>query len=57
MPATNGPARCSGSTLVVAAGLALSGIAPYSRVTWYLEIFPIAIVFAADVRDGDGAIR
>ncbi len=33
------------STLVVAVGLAWSGIAPFDRLTWYLEIFPIAIVF------------
>jgi putative membrane protein len=33
------------TTLVVAAALAWSGIAPFDRLTWYLEIFPIAIVF------------
>ncbi|MDH4259866.1 MAG: DUF2238 domain-containing protein [Gammaproteobacteria bacterium] len=33
------------ATLVVAAGLVWSGIAPFDRLTWYLEIFPIAIVF------------
>lgn len=31
------------STLVVAIALAWSGIAPFDRLTWYLEIFPIAI--------------
>ena len=33
------------TTLVVAAALAWSGRAPFDRLTWYLEIFPIAIVF------------
>ena len=30
-------------TLMVAIALAWSGIAPFDRLTWYLEIFPIAI--------------
>jgi len=30
-------------TLMVAVALAWSGIAPYDRLTWYLEVFPIAI--------------
>ena len=30
-------------TLMVAAAIAWSGVAPYDRLTWYLEIFPIAI--------------
>lgn len=33
------------STLVIAGALAWSGIAPFNRLTWYLEIFPIAIAF------------
>ena len=33
------------STLVVAAALAWSRIAPFDTLTWYLEIFPIAIAF------------
>ncbi len=30
-------------TLMVAIAIAWSGIAPYDRLTWYLELFPIAI--------------
>ncbi|MEX1994660.1 MAG: DUF2238 domain-containing protein [Steroidobacteraceae bacterium] len=30
-------------TLVILPALALSGIGPYDRLTWYLEIFPVAI--------------
>ena len=30
-------------TLMVVAAVAWSGIAPYDRLTWYLELFPIAI--------------
>ncbi len=33
------------TTVVVAAGLVWSGLAPFDRLTWYLEIFPIVIVF------------
>lgn len=32
-------------TLVVAPTLALSGIGPHDRLTWYLEIFPAVIAF------------
>jgi len=32
-------------TLLVAPALAWSGIAPYGRLTWVLEIFPVAIAF------------
>lgn len=30
-------------TLMILAAVALSGIGPYDRLTWYLEIFPVAI--------------
>ena len=30
-------------TLMILAALTLSGIGPYDRLTWYLEIFPVAI--------------
>jgi putative membrane protein len=30
-------------TAVVVPALALSGVGPYDRLTWYLEIFPVAI--------------
>jgi putative membrane protein len=33
-------------TLVVAPAFAWSGIDPYDRLTWYLEIFPVAVAFA-----------
>lgn len=32
-------------TFVVAPGLVWSGIDPHDRLTWYLEIFPVAIAF------------
>ena len=32
-------------TLVVLVALAFSGIRPYDRLTWYLEIFPVVIAF------------
>ena len=30
-------------TAIVIAALALSGVGPYDRLTWYLEIFPVAV--------------
>ena len=42
-PGSEWPRTLLWITLVVAVALAWSGIAPYSRLTWYLEIFPIAI--------------
>ena len=42
-PANGWPRTLFWITLMVAVALAWSGIAPYDRLTWYLEIFPIAI--------------
>jgi putative membrane protein len=33
-------------TLVILPALALSGVGPYDRLTWYLEIFPVVIALA-----------
>jgi putative membrane protein len=33
-------------TLMILPAAALSGIGPYDRLTWYLEIFPVAIALA-----------
>ena len=30
-------------SLVIIAGLALSGIRPYDRTTWILEVFPVIV--------------
>ena len=42
---TEWPRALLWSTLVVAAALVWSRIAPFDTLTWYLEIFPIAIAF------------
>jgi putative membrane protein len=42
-PANEWPRALLRITLMVAAALAWSGIEPYDRLTWYLEIFPIAV--------------
>jgi putative membrane protein len=39
------PRTLSWITLLVAPALLWSGIAPYGRLTWILEIFPVAIAF------------
>ncbi len=44
-PGSDWPRTLIWITLVVAPALAWSGIGPYDRLTWYLEIFPIALVF------------
>lgn len=38
-------AHLAGVALVVLPALALSGIAPYDRITWFMEVMPVLIVF------------
>lgn len=44
MPQAPGiPRALIGMTVIVVPAAALSGIGPYDRLTWYLEVFPVAI--------------
>jgi putative membrane protein len=36
----------AGATLILVAGLVVSGLRPYDRATWILEVFPVVIALA-----------